>query len=633
MPEALPHHESQEDPRGDFPRLLRYLLRHRVLVATAIACSIVSAIFLGGAISLIKPLIEGLVVPAETASVHDAAERSTDVTPDWVPPWLLDAREKLDAVSNPLREWLQRDGFIRIPLAIVALYLLKGLFTFFSVYGLRAAGLYTVLDMRRELYEQAISQTDAFYRRYGTSDMLSRIMGDASRIQNILSGEIGQAVQSIPVIIICLVVAVFASWQITLLCLVAVPLFVAAAGKFGRKIKKAAGRSQERSARTTALIEETLLARRVVQAFGGLDYEQQRLRNELEKMQVQELRVARNTALTPPTMELLGALAGAGVLIYAGSLMRRNVVVGEDVLVAVLALFMMFANVRRLGQLYTAVQQTLASARRIFAVLDEPHLVRDRPYARELEPFQSCIRFENVAFHYGRGPVLDDVDLELRRGEVHALVGGSGAGKTTLSMLIPRFMDPTSGRVLIDDVDIRDVKIASLRRQIALVTQETHLFDDTVAANIAYGRPGADPEAIHRASQLAQAEQFILELPRKYETVLGERGSMLSAGQRQRIAIARAFLKDAPILILDEATSALDTESEHHVQVALERLLQGRTALIIAHRLSTVRHATRIHVLREGRIVESGSHAELLGRLGGAYARLHEMQERSRSDS
>lgn len=621
------------EARGDLRRLLSYLLRHRWLLGAAVVSAILSSVFLGGAVSLLKPLVTELVeqeagVRVEQAAVAPVAEagagkaQDDDVIATW-----QRFRGRIRAAFEPVKRWLLARGYVRVPLAIVLLYILKGFFGFVAVYGLRAVGLKIVVDLRTELYSRAIAQSDEFYREHGTAQMISRILGDVGRLQSILGGDIGNAMQSIPVIVVLLAVAFLYAWQVTIVCLVAIPAFVLLAGRFGSRVKKAARRTQERAARLTTMLEETLLARRVVQAFDAVEYEIRRFRDELLRMQRQEMKVARAMAATPPSMELLGALAGAGVIIYAGALMRAGVVEGRDVLVAIVGLFITFAHVRKLGQLNNALQQALASARRIFSVMDVPLKISDAPGARELPPFEREIRFDHVSFHYGRGPVLEDVDLVISRGEAHALVGASGAGKSTLAMLIPRFMDPTSGRVLIDGHDLREVTLRSLRRQIALVTQETHLFQGTVRENIAYGRPGASDDEIRAAARMAQAEEFILALPQAYDTPLGERGTQLSAGQRQRIAIARAFLKNAPILILDEATSALDTASEHLVQIALERLLEGRTALIIAHRLSTVRRADRIHVLDRGRIVESGRHDELLA-AGGPYARLHAMQER-----
>jgi subfamily B ATP-binding cassette protein MsbA len=624
--------------REDLARLTRLFLKHRTILAAAIVSAILSSLFLGGAISLVKPLVSELVGASETAQqpadASSEARAASDAAPsaDAPPPsdpLRLDFVETLQARADraiePLRRWLLDEGYVRIPLAIIVLYVLKGLFGFVSVYGLNAVSLRVVRSLRSRLYKRVIGQSDAFFARLGNADVLARILGDVSRIQGVLSREIVHAIQSVPIIIVLMTVALIHAWEVTTVCVITIPLFVGTTGRFGRRIKKAARRTQERTSRLIALLEETLLARRVVQAFQAEDYETERFDRQLGEMYRQQVKVARATAATPPVLELIGALVGAAIIIFAGSLMRSGTVTGNDVLVAILALFLVFSRIRRLGHLYGALQQGLASARRVFAVLDDPRQVEEKPNAGPLAPFRDAIQLENVTYSYGREPVLRGVDLCLRRDEAHALVGPSGAGKSTLAMLIPRFADPTSGAVRVDGVDIRDVTLSSLRSQVALVTQETHLFDDTVLANIAYGQPNASEAAIREAARLAHVEDFVDAFPQGFRTRLGERGTFLSAGQRQRIAIARAFLKDAPILILDEPTSALDTESEHAVQVALLKLLEGRTALIIAHRLTTVTHVDRIHVLGDGRIIESGSHDALLGS-AGAYARLYGLQ-------
>jgi subfamily B ATP-binding cassette protein MsbA len=423
-----------------------------------------------------------------------------------------------------------------------------------------------------------------------------------------------------------LLVSLLFAWQIAIVCLFVIPAFAYMAGRFGSRVKRSSRRSQERSAKMTSVVEETLTARRVVQAFGAIGREQRRFSDAVGRMVREDLKVAKAMAATPPVMELLGALVGASLLGFAGFLIRRGVLEGGDVLVAVIALFVVFSNVRRLGQLNNAIQHALAAARRAFEVLDAPVKVTDRPGAKPLPPLSSAIELEHVSVGYGRGPVVVDIDMRIPRGEVHALVGPSGAGKSTLAMLLPRFMDPDEGAVRIDGHDLRDVTLESLRGQIALVTQETHLFGGTIAENIAYGQADPSPEAIRAAAEAANAAGFIEAFEHGYDTALGDKGGGLSHGQRQRVAIARAFLRDAPILILDEATSSLDAESERLIQEALERLLSGRTALVIAHRLRTVDRAHVIHVLDQGREVECGSHRELL-RTGGLYARLHALQD------
>lgn len=622
---------------SDLRRLAGYLLRHRWALAGAIVAALAASTFLGGSIALVNPLIESFVssqsAPAATsvaapAPAGDAAKSAPGgkaaAIEQVLPGWAKDLRSRWRRAIQPAMDWMLARGY-RIPLIIVVLYSLKALLFFVGDYTFRRVGLQATATLRQELYARSLQQSDVFFLRHSTGEMISRILGDVARLQSTLGADIGQMLQSIPTAAVSLVVAFLESWQITLACLVALPVFGYAAAQLGRRAKKGARRSQEQAAVLVAQIEEALIGRRVVQAYGAEDHENRRFGETIGRNLRQEYRVARASSATPATMEIIGALAIMLIVAFGAVLSRAGAIDPKSIPVVVIALGFAFTHVKRIAQLNTIVQQALAAAHRVFEVLDEPVAVQDPPDPRTLPPFSSEIRFEAVHFDYGRGPVIHGVDLAVRTGEIHALVGPSGAGKSTLAMMIPRFIDPTAGRVMIDGLDLRAVALGDLRRQIALVTQETHLFDDTVRANIAYSRPEADQAAIEGAARAAHADDFIRQLPQGYDTPLGERGTQLSAGQRQRIAIARAFLKDAPILILDEATSALDSAAEREVQNALDALLAGRTALIIAHRLSTVARAARIHVLDGGRIVESGRHDELL-EAGGAYARLHQLQ-------
>jgi subfamily B ATP-binding cassette protein MsbA len=363
----------------------------------------------------------------------------------------------------------------------------------------------------------------------------------------------------------------------------------------------------------------------VVQSFGMEQFEVERFTTAVDRMLRADLRAGRALSLSPAVMELVGASVGAVLFLLAGVGIARGSLDPGNFSVVLFCLGLLFTSFRRGSSLYAETQQSLAAADRVFEMLDREHSIRDLPSARDLPPFARGIRFEDVCFSYGDERVLDRLDLSIAKGEIVALVGPSGAGKSTLANLLPRFYDPTGGRILVDGVALRDVRLASLRRQIGLVTQEAILFDDTVRANIAYGLPDTPQEQVISAARTAHAHEFIERLPQGYGTVLGERGTRLSMGQRQRITIARALLKSPPILILDEATSALDAESEALVQEALDRLMTGRTAIVIAHRLSTVRRADRIIVLDRGRIVEQGTHERLL-RAGGLYSRLHALQ-------
>jgi subfamily B ATP-binding cassette protein MsbA len=392
-------------------------------------------------------------------------------------------------------------------------------------------------------------------------------------------------------------------------------------------MRKTSHRTQERTADLANLVSESARGHRVVKAFGMEEFEERRFREATKRHLRANLRGQLLSNLSGPVIESLGVV-GAGIfLVVAGRAIHAQTMEPGVLIKFLIGLYAMYDPIRKLNKVNLVVQQSLAAGQRIRQVMSLPIEIADRPGARESSELREEIRFEGVSFRYEEKDVLSDVEVTIRRGETVALVGPSGGGKTTMCNLVPRFFDVTEGRILIDGVDLRDLKLASLRAQIGLVTQETVLFNDTVRANIAYGREDLSLEKVREAAAAAYADDFILELPRGYDTMIGEGGVRLSGGQRQRLAIARALLKNAPILILDEATSMLDTESEALVQKALENLMRSRTTLVIAHRLSTITHADRIIVVEAGRIVEEGSHEQLLGR-DGLYRRLYELQFR-----
>jgi subfamily B ATP-binding cassette protein MsbA len=525
---------------------------------------------------------------------------------------------------------IQTIGFREVGIAIVTLYLIKGIGAYFSTTLLSEAGQKAVFDLRRAIYSHILDQSFDFFARRTTGSLMSHLTTDVERIQTAL-GEIAGDLLKEGLTVIGLVILLFyLDWRLALIALVLMPLAFTPLIRMGRRLRSSNESSMRRWKDIANILQETFSGFRVVKAFGMEAFEKARFEKALERLQGVTLRMTRTTAFLPPLMEAVGGFSVVFVLGYGRWAISQGHMTPGSFSSFLAGLFALYTPIKRLSKVNAALQGAFAAGERAFALLDTHFEIKDSPTAKPLAAFKDVVEYRNVSFQYDKasGPVLSGASLKARRGEVVAIVGMSGSGKTSLLNLLPRFYNVTAGSITVDGVDIRDVTIESLRRQIGLVKQETILFNDTVRANIAYGVTGVEGTLVESAARAAFAHDFILDLPRRYDTVIGEKGSRLSGGQKQRIAIARAILKDPPILILDEATSALDTESESLVQQALFNLMKGRTTLVVAHRLATVRRADRILVLEKGEIREEGSHDELLAR-NGIYARLHDLQFRA----
>jgi subfamily B ATP-binding cassette protein MsbA len=569
---------------SSFFRLLRYAKPYRGRLAWAVMAMVVYAVASALVIYLIRPILDQVL---------------------------------------PTRQGLQR-----IALSLVALYFAKGIGSYFSSYLMEDVGQRVVMDLRDRLYSHILGQSASFFTRNTSGQLLSRVSNDVGQVQRAVSETAGDLLRESLALVGYAVVLVSIDPRLALVCVTGAPIVLYPLVRLGQRIRRTARRSQEAQEMMSHVGAETFSAHRIVKAFSAEERESSRFREALKQLYRTNMRVVRALSVMPPLMELLGGVGMAAALWHGSEQIAAGRLTTGDFTSFLAALLMMYAPAKKLSRVNANLQQAIAAGDRIFEMLDTHTEVAESPSAQPLSPFSSAIEFRDVTFAYeGTEPrtILRNISFRVPAGQMVAIVGRSGSGKTTLVNLIPRFFDVTTGAITIDGRDLRDVTIKSLRGQVGMVTQETMLFDDTIANNISYGTLHATAAEIEAVARAAHAHEFIAALPEGYQTRIGERGQRLSGGQRQRVAIARALLKNAPILILDEATSALDTEAELIVQDALATLMLNRTSFVIAHRLSTIMRADAIVVLEEGQIVEVGRHDDLLAR-DGVYSALYKMQ-------
>jgi len=522
-----------------------------------------------------------------------------------------------------------QDAWWVVAFALVISTLIKGLCDYTGTYMVNYAGFGMITDLRNRLYEATLRRSSSFFHKHATGTILSTLINDVDRVQVAVSSVIGDFLQQFFTFAVGVALVIRMGGRLSWALLIFVPVVITSARKIGHEVRTRTRTGQDKLAEIQNILHETVTGHRIVKAFNTELWEILRFKKASSRLFRANLRSVRIQSISSPLMYALGYIAIALLLLVGRNEIRHGHMTIGDFGVFIILLFTLYDPVRKFAYYYNSFQQAMGASMSIFSFFDAEDDVKEQANAAAMQPFKEAIRFENVGFSYSTGEgehqILHHVDLELHTGEVVALVGPSGAGKSTIANLIPRFFDVTSGRILIDGIDLRELTLGSLRRQVAQVTQETILFNDTVRNNIAYGQPEIHLDRVEEAARHALAHDFILRMPQGYDTVIGEKGFRLSGGEKQRLSIARAILKNAPILILDEATSSLDSESESLVQAALANLMQNRTALVIAHRLGTIRRANRIAVLEDGRITAIGSHDELLT-TSPTYQRLYQLQ-------
>lgn len=598
-------------------RIWRLLLYARPYLLYSLASVVLMAVVGAMAafrILLVKPIFDSVLTP-------DAPPG--DVLRFHIPYWNLTLNLQWLVPSHFHNAWTV------VAYALVCSAILKSVCDYLGTYLVNYAGFGMITDLRNDLYNAVLRRSVAFFQKHTTGTLLSTLINDIERVQMAMSTVLSEMLQQFFTLVWTIVVVILMGGKLSWVLLLFVPVVISSARRIGRSVRTTTRKGQDKLAEIQNILHETITGNRIVKAFGMELWEMNRFRRAARRLFRANLKSVSVQAISSPLMDAIGSVAIALLLLLGrGRILHHEMTAGSFISFLV-ATFTLYDPVRKFAMFYNSFQQALGASEEIFRFMDAQDDVREKKKARTLPGFENEIRFDNIAFAYdtdeGKKQVLSNINLTVKRGEVIAFVGPSGAGKSTLVNLIPRFFDVTEGAITIDGHDLRDVTIASLRTLIGKVTQETVLFNDTVRNNIAYGQPDVPLARVQEAAKAALAHDFIERMPNGYDTIIGEKGTRLSGGERQRLAIARAILKNAPILILDEATSALDTESESLVQAALANLMQGRTVFVIAHRLSTVRRADRIAVIEHGQITEIGSHEELL-RFSGTYKRLYDLQ-------
>jgi ATP-binding cassette, subfamily B, bacterial MsbA len=605
---------AQPRPPRPIARLLRYVVPYWWQFLASVALMAMVGLLDAGRVLLIGPIFDNVLNPA-----------SQDKT---IPLFRLPGSERFLNLQQLVPSHFH-NPWTMVAFALVSATVLKGIFDYIGTYLVNYAGFGMITDLRDDLYNAILRSSAAFFTKHTTGTLLSTIVNDIEKVQFAMSSVLAEFLQQFFTFLFVAAVVIQLGGKLAWVLLLFVPAILYSSRKIGRQVRSKTRGGQDKLAEIQNILHETITGNRIVKAFGMEKWEMERFRAAARRLFRANLRVVAAFAISSPLMDILGSIAIALLLLMGRNQINHHVFTAGTFLAFIVAVFKLYDPVRKFAQFNNNFQQAVGASSEIFRFMDMEDEVREKPGAQRMGKFARAIRFADVSFSYATAEdspvVLHDINLEVKVGEVLAVVGSSGAGKSTLVHLIPRFFDVSGGRILIDDNDVREMTLESLRSQIGIVTQDTVLFNDTVRNNIAYGQPHVSPKKVEEAARAARAHDFIRGLPDGYDTMIGERGVRLSGGERQRIAIARAILKNAPILILDEATSALDSESESLVQSALQNLMTGRTVFVIAHRLSTVRRADRIVVLENGTISDIGAHEELMQKLG-TYRRLYELQ-------